>query len=246
MEWQTKIRAFYYQFLLLIGQCDLCCNSLGKYNKKKQPHTLICSSCLEDLPLFHQEITQGDLLNWPAIHKSLPNTHFDHLFCLAPYIPPFTQWLPQLKYQGRFELATLFSNLLVHQWLAQNLIKEIPVDLILSVPLHFSKWQVRGYNQAHLIAKPLAQRLDLPYDEAALVRTKKNNSQVGQTGSQRRSNLVKAFALIKTLPTNTKHIILVDDVLTTGSTVSEISMLLKQAGVTKVTVLTVCLTLPKH
>lgn len=248
MEWQTKIQTIYSKLLLSFSQCDLCGNNLYSdscYRHSHTPQALICSYCLADLPLFKQTIIKGDLLNWPAVNKALPSIHFDHLFCLSPYLSPFTQWLPQFKYQGRFELASLFVELIAQRWQEQSSIKIIsPIDLVLSVPLHISKWQERGYNQAHLIAKPLAQRMQLPYDETALIRTKRNISQVGQTGSQRRNNLKKAFALVNKLPNNTKHVILVDDVLTTGSTASEISKLLKQAGVVKITVLAVCLALP--
>mgnify|MGYP003630302686 FL=1 len=245
VEWQTKIQTLYNKFLCSVGQCDLCGNSLTDTTSPQQ--TLVCSSCFADLPLFKQDIIQGDLLNWPSINKALPNRHFDHLVCLSPYLPPFTQWLPQFKYQGRFELASLFANLLAQLWKKQNSPKlASPVDLILSVPLHCSKWQIRGYNQAHLLAKPFAQHLQLPYDEIALIRAKKGKTQVGQTGKQRRRKLAKSFMLAKELPNNIKHIILVDDVLTTGSTASEISKLLKQAGIEKVTIVTVGLTLPKN
>jgi len=243
MEWQTKIQTLYNKCLRSLGQCDLCGNNL--YATITPQQTLICSSCFADLPLFKQDIIQGDLLNWPSVHKALPSIHFDHLFCLSPYLPPFTQWLPQFKYQGRFELASLFANLLAQQWKKQNLPKlTSPVDLILSVPLHISKWQIRGYNQAHLLAKIFSQHLQLPYDEKALIRTKNNKSQVGQTGCQRRNNLAKAFTLAKELPSNIKHVILVDDVLTTGSTANEISKILKHVGIKKVTITTICLTLP--
>ncbi len=249
MEWKTKTQALYNKLLLSLGQCDLCGNDLfdnSLCSKIALKQTLICSACLANLPLFKQTIIQGDLLNWPSINKALPNIYFDHLVCLAPYLPPFTQWLPQFKYQGRFELASLFANLLALQWQEYNLANLFsPVDLILSVPLHISKWQIRGYNQAHLLAKPFAQCLQIPYDKTALIRTKKNKSQVGKTGSQRRNNLANAFTLAKDFPNNIKHVILIDDVLTTGSTANEISKRLKHFGVDKVTVITVCLTLPK-
>lgn len=248
MEWQLQIPALYHKLLLALGQCDLCGNNLAidnMFNKNTIVQTLLCESCFADLPLFNQAIIQGDLLNWPAINKALPKTHFDHLFCLAPYLPPFSRWLPQFKYQGRFELAALFGGLLAQQWRALNLaLKITSVDLVVSVPLHISKWQNRGYNQAHLIAKLFAQRLQLPYDATALIRAKQSTSQVGQTGRQRRKNLTNAFTLTTKLPSQINHVILIDDVLTTGTTASEISKLLKQAGVKRVTVLTVCLTLP--
>lgn len=243
VEWQTKIQTLYNKFLCSVGQCDLCGNSLTGTISPQQ--ALVCTSCFADLPFFQQDIIQGDLLNWPSISKALPNSHFDHLVCLSPYLPPFTQWLPQFKYQGRFELASLFANLLAQLWKKQNPPKlASPVDLILSVPLHCSKWKIRGYNQAHILAKPFAKHLQLPYDATALIRIKNNTSQVGQTGSQRRSNLANVFTLAQELPSNTKHVMLVDDVLTTGSTANEISKILKLAGVNKVTITTVCLTLP--
>ncbi|MBL4900012.1 MAG: ComF family protein [Colwellia sp.] len=235
-NWQSQIQTYYHRVMLTLSECDLCGNTT-------QQQTLLCSACLADLPLFKQNIIQGDLLNWPAINKGLPSIHFDHLFCLSPYLAPFNHWLAQLKYQGRFELASLFASLLAKRWLEIPLTS--PVDLVLSVPLHISKWQQRGYNQAHLIAKPFSQLLHLPYQSSALIRIKKNTSQVGQTGKQRRNNLSNAFVLRQPLTKKIKHVVLIDDVLTTGSTASEISKLLKCKGVEKVTVITVCLTLPK-
>ena len=248
MKWLTQecqaiFQKGFQKLLISLGQCDLCGNNLHEINLTTQ--SLICPSCLDDLPLFKQDFIQGDLLNWPAINRALPMHQFDHLFCLSPYLPPFTQWIPQLKYQGRFELASLFAYLLYRQLQSNNFPQDLmPVNLVLSVPLHIHKWKIRGYNQAHILAKPLAKKLQLPYDESLLIRTTNNPSQVGQTGNQRRQNLANAFSLTKALPKSIKHVMLVDDVLTTGSTVNEVSKLLKHAGVSKVTVTTICLTLP--
>jgi ComF family protein len=188
---------------------------------------------------------QCNLLSWPAIYRALPDIHFDYLISLTPYISPVDHWLKQFKYQGRFELSSLFSALLANTLTAQWSTTEKAADLVLSVPLHTSKWQVRGYNQAHLIAEKLSKSIHLPYFPSALRRIKKNTSQVGKTGVQRRKNLRNAFALVSQLPAHVKHILLVDDVVTTGSTASEISELLKDAGIEKVTLVTVCLSLPK-
>jgi len=239
MEWQTKIQGYYRKLRLMLGQCDLCGNGTEK-------HSLLCTACFNALPLFNQNIIQSDLLNWPAVNKALPKAKFDQLFCLSPYLPPFTHWLPGFKYHGRFELATIFANLLAEQWLASaHQQKKYEDYLMLSVPLHSSKWQVRGYNQAHLVAKYFAKKIRLDYQALALQRVKKNSSQVGKTGEQRRKSLANAFAVDKHLIKNYKHIMLIDDVLTTGSTVNEICKLLKSQGVETVTVVTVCLTLPK-
>lgn len=222
-----------------LGCCDLC-------NGPCQHHPLLCQTCLDDLTVFGQDRVQYDLLNWPIIEQAMPKIQFDHLLCLAPYIWPFTQWMPQFKYQGRFELANLFAVLLSELWskrLANQAVGNVVA--VFCVPLHINKWQQRGYNQAHLIARAFAKEQDYAYFSAAITRVRKTVSQVGQTGGQRRKNLRHAFALNIANSELPEHVLLIDDVVTTGSTASEISVLLKAAGVKTVTLITVCLTLPK-
>lgn len=228
-----------------IGCCDLCGGDLNQVHQSipTLKQSLVCHNCINDLPYFDQELISANLLNWPAVSKALPGIYFDQLFALAPYIYPFEHWLAQLKYSGRFEVAGLLSVLLSTQWQTTQMHKA-NIDLVLSVPLHIKKWQLRGYNQAHLIAESFAQELAIPYDENLLVRSKNNESQMGKTGAQRRKNLLNNFVLHHKLPSNIKHVMLVDDVVTTGTTASEISKLLKRAGVETVTLVTVCLTLP--
>ncbi|WP_019029288.1 ComF family protein [Colwellia piezophila] len=251
MAWLLDLKQFkryYTDTLKSISCCDLCGGNVNNSDLLgySLPQALLCQCCVNDLPYFNQSIVSGNLLSWPAIQRAMPNIHFERLFALSPYRYPFTQWLAQLKYSGRFELAPLFSALLVAQWQALTAKHSIkPVDLVLSVPLHIKKWQVRGYNQAHLIAKFFSNQLALPYDAKLVVRIKNNDSQMGKTGSQRRKNLANAFALQGRVASHIKHVLIIDDVVTTGTTVSEISKLLKKSGVETVTLVTVCLTLPK-
>ncbi len=239
----------YQRVISSLACCDLCSmnlhESLATEITGKQ--TLLCHNCFNDLPLFKQQLVQGDLLQWPAIHQAMPNRCFDRLFSLSPYIDPFDNWLIQFKYQGRFELASLFADLLAEQWRNIAAAFSFPkIDLVLSVPLHIKKWQLRGYNQAHLIALPFAKKLGVAYSDYFLLRVKNDCSQVGKTGSDRRKNLRNAFALYQEIPATVKHVVLVDDVVTTGSTASEIAKLLKSAGVETVTLVTVCFSLPNH
>ncbi len=250
MAWKLDIKQFkacFIQAISAISCCDLCGANVNQSELlgNSPPHALLCRHCADDLPYFKQTLIVGNLLSWPAINRALPNIYFDQLFSLAPYIYPFDHWLAQLKYLGRFEIADLFSVLLCTQWQAIDQ-ERTPVDLVLSVPLHVKKWQTRGYNQAHLIAKAFAKQLALPYDDKLLVRNKNNDSQMGKTGSQRRKNLANAFSLQYKLTNDINHVLLIDDVVTTGTTASEISKLLKQAGIETVTLVTVCLSLPKN
>jgi len=251
MAWQLDFKQLKTCFRQLISStscCDLCGANVSKTVLLDYPLTqsLLCQHCINDFPFFNQALIAGNLLSWPAISRVLPNITFDRLFSLAPYIYPLDHWLSQYKYLGRFELAQLFSVLLCAQWQAALVNSSIaPVDLVLCVPLNVKKWQSRGYNQAHLIAKSFAQQLTLPYDATLIVRVKNNDSQMGKTGGQRRKNLANAFVLKHKLTSDIKHVLLIDDVVTTGTTASEISKLLKQSGVKTVTLVTVCLTLPK-
>ena len=232
-----RVRQQYHQILMWLTSCDLCgepCTS----------HLLLCQTCHEDLPIFNMGNVQGDLLNWPAINKSLPKITFDHLICLSPYTAPFGQWISQLKYQGRFEVAKLLAELLSHHYIKNRFEHQtVDVDLIVSVPIHINKWQQRGFNQAHLLSTVLAKKIAVPYDNKILVRKKSTTSQVGQSGNLRRKNLINIFNVHFTQKNIPEHVLLIDDVVTTGATASEISRCLKLKGVKKVTVLAVCLSL---
>jgi len=215
--------------------CDLC----------KQPsdnYSLLCSTCYKDISRFNLATVNGNLLNHPKISKNLPNIHFQQLIALAPYCWPYTRWIVELKYQQRFELAPLLAKMLATGIKQYNLTTDLP-KLLISVPIHYKRLKVRQFNQAALIAKTIAKELGCEYNEALLIRQIKTDSQVGQSGANRRRNLKGAFALGKAVKLP-EHVGIVDDVVTTGATVSEMSKLLTQHGVKKVTVLSVCLTMP--
>ena len=167
---------------------------------------------------------------------------------IAPYVWPFDTWISQLKYQHRTELADLLAFLLAEKW-RQYLSEKINIlpnnTLIIAVPLHLKKWQERGFNQAHLIARKFAKNFSYVYQEDIIIRTRLTENQVGKSGGERRKNLKNAFrvnlgAEVK-LP---EHIILIDDVVTTGTTANEICQLLKKNGVQTITLLSICLALP--
>jgi ComF family protein len=119
--------------------------------------------------------------------------------------------------------------------------------LVIPVPLHRRKRGQRGFNQAELIARAAiktracADRLRLCAD--VLVRKRETASQIGLTSHQRRENLRGAFAVLKRDLIKGRQVLLIDDVYTTGSTVSECSRVLRRAGASKVWVATVARTL---
>jgi ComF family protein len=232
--------------------CDLCGNSC-------QSQAIICDFCMADLPLFDLKALHGDLLTWPAVNTLLPKKQFDQLITVSPYQWPVDSWVRQLKYHGRFELVNLLSFLLALQWKGvlqhkNETHKNFNTPLLLSVPIHLKKWQERGFNQAHLLAESFADKANLSYLPNALKRTQNNLSQAGQTGVARRKNLRHAFELSADFLTHKnnqkvqlpEHVMLLDDVVTTGSTCNEICTLLKSNGVKRITVISLCLSLPQN
>lgn len=222
-----------------VSNCNLCHNSC-------QHHSLLCNHCLNDINTFDLQSVYFDLLNWPAIYSLLKPVKFDRLVAIAPHEWPFSLWISKLKYHGHFEYAPLLGNLLAKQWEKHATYYDIsPQDIgVISVPIYIKKWQHRGYNQSYLIAESFCKLSKIHHYSQHITRIKEGMSQVGKSGIQRRKNLKEAFSLSdSSLPS---HIILIDDVITTGTTTNEISSLLKKSGVKNITVATITLALPTH
>ncbi len=139
------------------------------------------------------------------------------------------------KYSDQREGLSLFGRWLVLA--GQDLLEE--ADLIVPVPLYRGRLWQRRFNQAALLSFEVSELTGIPVDVLALKRRRATRSQVGLTERQRRKNVTGAFALIprkKALVTG-RNILLIDDVLTTGSTVDACSKALKKAGAARVDVL---------
>ena len=118
---------------------------------------------------------------------------------------------------------------------------------VIPVPLHAAKLRQRGFNQSELIAKA-ALKLNfagkkLELHDRILERRRETQSQIGLTRHQRRENIRGAFAVLKPESVSDREFLLVDDVITTGTTVSECARILRRAGASKVWVATVARTL---
>ncbi|MDN2664554.1 ComF family protein [Psychromonas sp. 14N.309.X.WAT.B.A12] len=164
---------------------------------------------------------------------------FNRLVAVSGYQAPFPALIKKLKYQHQLIYGDLLGLLLaniVKQSYSEDQQKQI--DYILPVPLHPKKHRIRGFNQAHLIADALLKQLPL---RAKLVtpidRNKATTAQEGLTRKQRNLNLSNAFSMaVPTLNLQGKHVVLIDDVVTTGATINSICECLLSAGVKKVDV----------
>ncbi|MCF6283165.1 MAG: ComF family protein [Candidatus Polarisedimenticolaceae bacterium] len=198
----------------------------------------ICHGCFNDLP--------WNLESCPCCASPLP-THLPNNNCCGKCQkrpPAFDRSLAPLRYEG--EVALLISafkfkgkleyGCLLTQILADHLadnIEEWP-QLILPVPLHKHRLRERGYNQSLEVARLLGKRFGIPIEYQQLQRHRNTAHQSDLNYAARRKNIRNAFTLTK--PLNATSVALIDDVVTTGETVAEISRLLKKGGAQRIEV----------
>ncbi|MDB5282123.1 MAG: putative amidophosphoribosyltransferase [Bacteroidota bacterium] len=127
------------------------------------------------------------------------------------------QLLHQLKYRGRKDVGDYLGKMFGHLLKQENsVIKNI--DLIVPVPLHWKKLKKRGYNQCDPFAEALSTTLNIPWSSTALERVHENVSQTGINRFDRYGNVAHIFSVADATQLKGKHILLVDDVVTTGAT----------------------------
>ena len=150
---------------------------------------------------------------------------FDACLSGCAYRYPVDQMIKRLKYGARLELAHALCRPLL-----ETLGRDMAVvpDCLVPTPMHGARLRSRGFNQAREIARVLSQRLSLPVEDRLLRRHKLTAYQYELRPEQRKTNVMDAFYLIKTM--RYKNIAVVDDILTTGATVDELARLLKRHG----------------
>jgi ComF family protein len=157
---------------------------------------------------------------------------FDAAFCGWRYAYPVDHMVRAVKYHGAVAPARVLGELLAVSLRARP-VTSWP-EVLLPVPLAPRRFRQRGYNQAIELARWLERRLAIPLHTDVLVRVRETREQAGLPRSERRKNLRGAFAMHG--PPPARHVALVDDVITTGSTVNELARILKAAGVRRVEV----------
>jgi ComF family protein len=154
---------------------------------------------------------------------------------------PLQGALHRLKYRRDIGMGIVLAD----QMLAFIRQLDWPVDTLLPIPLGKKRLKERGYNQVAMVAIPLSIQLGLDYHPTALVRARETRSQVGLSANERQDNVRDAFFANKKKVIG-RNILLVDDVSTTGATLSSAAEVLYAAGAREVYALTVARALPRH
>lgn len=216
-------------YALFPPTCVLCGDSgAGKLD--------LCGACRLDLPHIETACRRCGL-PVPATDdarcgRCIANPpRFDRLFSPLQYQPPADWLIHRLKFNARFAHARVLGRLLGD--CIEKRHDRLP-QLLIPVPLHTNRLNERGFNQALEIARPLARRFEVPLAAGVCARRQDTPHQLSLPAGERRANVRKAFEL--TRPLACKHVALIDDVVTTGSTVNELARLLKRGGAVRVDV----------
>jgi len=195
--------------------CPLCCVFCGA----RQDTAPVCVGCLEDLV---------------RVTDDAGGSEPPFMFVIAPYeyAFPIDAAIKALKFQRKLFYAPALAHLVMLS------LPALPddVDALLPMPLHWRRHGLRGFNQATEIARPIRRATGLPF-VCNVIRRRNTSFQSGLTAAQRKRNVKSAFVVKGDLCY--RHVLIVDDVMTTGETCRQLADALLGAGVKRVSVLVI-------
>lgn len=213
------------------------CRKIGSY---------FCDNCIQDIKQtelvcpFCEKLALGGAVH-PVCKRKFG---LDGLWSLGVYQAPLKNAIQKIKYKWIIELAETLINITLEYWARFQpfLLGQIKKDqgknwVVIPVPLHKHRQNWRGFNQAALLGKLLADKIGLEFRED-LKRIKNTKPQFKLKAWQRKGNIKGAFSLTKPYTLN-PNILLIDDVWTTGSTLKECCYILKRGGAKNVWALTI-------
>ena len=200
----------------------------------------LCAQC--GRPIVSAAAAEG--LAAPQCHLCRSLVYdFDFARSFGAYTPRMSRAILLMKYGNVAPLGGWFARHLAG--LVERQAQGFGADVVVPVPLDRGRLRERGYNQAELIAKPLARLLGIPFRSYLLVRTRPRPNQLRLTRRERWETVRGAYATHKMARVDKLRVLLVDDVFTTGATLDACSRALKGAGAARVVGLTVARALPR-
>ena len=201
------------------------CLGCGEYCEDESQ---ICARCVRRILTLDQpfclncEVSIGDNVRCPqCLDDGLV------LFAYGQYHEPLTEIILQLKFKGITSPSRTLGAALVE--LHKESLEQLKVDYLIPVPLHPSRENRRGYNQAALLADALGQLLHVPVNDEIIWRAHRRYPQSRLSLSHRAANIRGVFEIEDEIPSG--RCLIVDDVVTSGSTVREVARLIRSTGV---------------
>lgn len=223
-----RLRVFIEDFISLLYPrvCASCGNSLFKHEN------IICTYCLYHLPKSNYHLLEGNPLDkvfWGRV--SIEKTASLYTFHKKSHVQHL---IHQLKYKGRMDVGIKLGEILgadLAQCADYN-----DVTLVIPVPLHPGKQRKRGYNQSEQFAIGIARSMKIEMDAASLIRTVNTETQTRKSRFARWENVKEIFRVTDAEKLKNRHLLLVDDVITTGATLESAAHTLLEVEGVKVSV----------
>lgn len=223
-------RLKYCQQAFLPPTCILCSSKAKEWDLCKACEqdipkiAQVCACCALPLPI-HTPVNQlcGKCLQDPP--------PFNKVYALFPYQAPIDNLITKLKFQGNLVYAKVLGELMANYLQAEYKKERLP-ECLIPVPLHRKRLRERGFNQAVELARPIVKRLDIPLMLKSCQRVRATIAQINLPAADRRTNLRNAFNVTSII--TAKHVAIIDDVVTTGSTIAELSRSLRAEGVERI------------
>lgn len=190
-----------------------CCPCCGKVIPAQQ---VICGACMDALPRTEQAYQRENITEEKFVKIS--NFGIGASFLFFEKDTPIQRALHQMKYglAANPNIGYHLARVAAAEYMEYDFFDGI--DVIVPTPLHQKRLYERGFNQAEWIAKGLSDMTGIPMDSSHLLRIRNNNHQAQETGRLREANVKNVFEVNHPEEWYRKHILLVDDIITTGAT----------------------------
>ena len=196
-------------FSIFYPDICLCCKDQLTTNEQ-----IICINCRHDLPVTNFTNTPNNIVEKIFYGRIAVEEATSLLYFLKK--GKVQELMHQLKYKNQQKVGTFLGNWLGEIILNSDRFKTI--DCVIPVPLHKKKQQLRGYNQVTTFGKSLSQKLNIPYKEDLLLKTSATKTQTKKLRLDRWKNSEHKFTVQTINTLNYKHILIIDDIITTGAT----------------------------
>ena len=233
----TALKSLFYPQM-----CPMC----GAYVGEQKEQGQLCDKCLLSLPRTEQAAlrensTEMELLSgYSSMSVAKKKMHIDRAaaFLFFEKDHPLREAIHKMKYANRPQIGYYLGRQAAYEMQYAEFFDGI--DVIIPIPLHRNRFRSRGYNQSEYIAHGLSEVTGIPLDKTHVTRERNTPQQALQTQEGRKSNVVGAFAVNHPEQLYRKHILLVDDLLTTGETMRACIQALRPIRGAKFSVFALC------
>ena len=227
----TLLRDF-WEGLMHLAFPEIC---LGCMSHESRRNDFLCIECLYNLPYTHDF---NRLQNAFERHFT-GRVKLKNGAALFVYTEIVESLIHQFKYEGMTKIGKRFGTEMGQRIKSSDTFKNL--NVIIPIPLHTTKLKQRGFNQSQILAEAIGKVLSLPVDRRAIQRSRRTKTQTKKSRDNRIENLRSAFEVNPLAEIAGKNVLIVDDVLTTGATLESAALVLHDAGVQDISMITLAM-----